>query len=182
MLLIFPDVPQVRVSVRRDENPLGTGGDVQGVIQALRNLGGIHPSDLLSVARAGRSLLVPNGIQETGATATVGGLPRGRWSAALAADFAVCLDPVSKRAVFHVWRAGRPGIHRQTLCGRTGLTPANIRSLLIQMWHTMQRFQRERGMTLSRPVLSNSRRQRYLIDSNFAVAASSDMFGERMPG
>ena len=152
-------------------------GEVQEVIQIVRHLGSIRTSDMLSMARADGNPLEADSLPET--TTTPARLLNGRWTAALAADFAVRLEPASTGVVFHVWRAGESGIHRQALCERTGLAPAGIRSLLIQMWYTLQQFQRERGMTLSRPVLANSRRQRYLVDSDFAVVAASDMFGER---
>ena len=54
------------------------------------------------------------------------------------------------------------------------------RSLLIRMGHTLRRFQRERGMALSRPVAANSPLQSYFINADFAAVAS-DLFGERMP-
>ena len=43
----------------------------------------------------------------------------------------------------------------------------------------LRRFQRERGMALSRPVAANSPLQSYFINADFAAAAS-DLFGERM--
>ena len=79
----------------------------------------------------------------------------------------------------HVWRAGAAGIHRSALCQRAELTPTEPRSLLMRMSNALRRFQRERGMTLSRPVAANSPLQSYCVDPDFAAVATSDMFGER---
>ena len=57
-----------------------------------------------------------------------------------------------------------------------------LRSLLIRMGRVLGRFQRERGMALSRPVAANSPLQSYFIDPDFAAVATSQMFGERMFG
>ena len=81
--------------------------------------------------------------------------------------------------MFQVWRAGAAGIHRNTLCQRTDLSPVELRSLVMRMGRVLGRFQRERGMALSRPVAANSPLQGYFINADFAVVAS-DMFGERM--
>ena len=50
----------------------------------------------------------------------------------------------------------------------------------MRMGHALRRFQRERGMTLSRPVAANSPLQSYFADPAFAAAAKSQMFDERM--
>ena len=55
-----------------------------------------------------------------------------------------------------------------------------LRSLVMRMGRVLGRFQRERGMVLSRPVAANSALQSYFINADFAAVAS-DMFGERMP-
>ena len=102
------------------------------------------------------------------------------WTEELAADFTASLDVVAVRVMFQVWRAGAAGIHRNTLCQRTDLSPAELRSLLIRMGHALRRFQRERGMALSRPMAANSPLQSYFINADFAAVAS-DLFGERMP-
>ena len=60
------------------------------------------------------------------------------------------------------------------------LTPVELRSLLMRMGRVLQRFRRERGMALSRPVAANSPLQSYFMDAEFAAVAS-DLFGERMP-
>ena len=64
---------------------------------------------------------------------------------------------------------------------RADLTPVELRSLLIRMGHALGRFQRERGMALSRPVAANSPLQSYFVDPEFAAVAASQMFDERMP-
>ena len=48
------------------------------------------------------------------------------------------LDVVAGRVLWHVWRAGERGIHRNTLCQRTDLTPVELRSLLIRMGRVLQ--------------------------------------------
>ena len=78
-----------------------------------------------------------------------------------------------------MWRAGAAGIHRGALCRRMELTPVELRSLLVRMSHVLRRFQRERGLTLPRPVAANSTLQSYFVDPDFAAVAASDMFGER---
>ena len=79
----------------------------------------------------------------------------------------------------HVWRADAASIHRSALCQRTELTPVELGSLVMRMGHVLRRFQRERGMALSRPVAANSPLQSYFVDPEFAAVAS-DLFGERM--
>ena len=83
--------------------------------------------------------------------------------------------PVARRMMVHVWRAGEAGIHCSVLCRRTDLTPSELRSLLISMYHGLRRFQRERGV-------SNQPLQSYFIDPDFAAVASSDMLVEWMSG
>ena len=72
--------------------------------------------------------------------------------------------------------AGAAGIHRSALCQRAELTPAELRSLLMRMGRALGRFQRERGMTLTRPVAANSPLQSYFVDAGFAAAANAQMF------
>ena len=110
--------------------------------------------------------------------ATSGTLVPGRWTEELAADFTAGLEVVARRVMFQVWRAGERGIHRNVLCQRADLTPVELRSLLIRMGHVLRRFQRERGLALSRPVAANSPLQSYLVGPDFAAAASG-LFGER---
>ncbi len=102
------------------------------------------------------------------------------WTEALAGEFLAGLEPVARRMALHVWRAGEIGIHRSALCQRVELTPAELRSLLMRMGHALRRFQRERGLALTRPVAANSPLQSYFVDANFAAVANSRMFDERM--
>ena len=52
--------------------------------------------------------------------------------------------------------------------------------LLIRLGRVLGRFQRERGMALSRPMAANSPLRSYFVDPEFAAVAS-DLFNERMP-
>ena len=119
-------------------------------------------------------------VPEPGTTATSAALAPGHWTEELAADFTAGLDVVARRVMFQVWWAGAAGIHRNTLCQRTDLSPVELRSLVMSMGHALGRSQRERGLALSRPVAANSPLQSYFINVDFAVVAS-DLFGERMP-
>ena len=98
----------------------------------------------------------------------------------LAGDFTAGPDAAARRVLFQVWRAGERGSHRNVLCQRADLTPVELRSLVMRMGHVLGRFQRERGLALSRPVAANSPLQSYFINADFAAVAS-DLFGERMP-
>ena len=80
-----------------------------------------------------------------------------------------------------MWRAGVAGIHRSVLCQRAELTPTELLSLSMRMGRALARFQRERGITLSRPVAANSPLQSYFVDADFAAVAASWMFAERVP-
>ncbi len=106
-------------------------------------------------------------------------LPPARWTEELAGDFIAGLEPAGRRMTLQVWRAGAAGIHRSALYRRADLTPAELRSSLMRMGHALRRFQRERGMTLSRPVAANSPLQSYFVDPDFAAVGTSQMFGER---
>ncbi len=159
-------------------------GSVDEVIGVLVQLGsaGRH-----ATARdAGRSVETPAGggkqaTPVTGARTAAGSheAALGEWTETLADDFLAGLEPATRRMTLHVWRAGAAGIHRSALCQRAELTPTEPRSLLMRMSNALRRFQRERGMTLSRPVAANSPLQSYCVDPDFAAAATSDMFGER---
>ena len=160
-------------------------GDVGEVFRVLRRLGGVDnaggevpdgPGPAPTEERASAVDTVP----EPGTTAASATLAPGRWTEELAGDFTAGLDVVARRVMFQVWRAGAAGIHRNTLCQRTDLTPVELRSLLIRMGHVLGRFQRERGLALPRPMAANSPLQSYFINADFAAAAS-DLFGERMP-
>ena len=160
-------------------------GDVGEVVRLLRRLGGGDNAD--GEVRDGprpapteeRTSAVDT-VPEPGTTTTSATLAPGHWTEELAADFTASLDVVAVRVMFQVWRAGAAGIHRNTLCQRTDLSPGELRSLLIRMGHALRRLQRERGMALSRPVAANSPLQSYFINADFAAVAS-DLFGERMP-
>ena len=102
----------------------------------------------------------------------------GEWTEALARDFLAGLQPTARRMALQVWRAGAAGIHRSALCQRAELTPGELRSLLMRMGHALRRLQRERGMTLSRPVAANSPLQSYFVDADFAAAADARMFSD----
>ena len=110
--------------------------------------------------------------------ATVMPPPVPVWTEAVAADFVAGLGVGARRVVLNVWRAGGAGIHRSVLCRRTELSPAELRALLVSMGHALRRFQRERGMRLSRPVVANAPLQTYFVDAEFALVASSGMFDE----
>ena len=159
-------------------------GDVGEVVRVLRRLGGGDreggevrdgPRLVPTEERTSAVDIVPEpGIMETSVA-----LAPGHWTEELAADFTAGLDVVARRVMFQVWRAGERGIHRNVLCQQADLTPAELRSLLIRMGHVLGRFQRERGMALSRPMAANSPLQSYFINADFAAVAS-DLFGERM--
>ena len=159
-------------------------GDVGEVARVLRRIGGGDNED--GEVRDGprpapmeeRTSAVDT-VPERGTTATSAALLPGHWTEELAADFMAGLEVVAGRVLRQVWRAGAAGIHRNTLCQRTDLAPAELRSLLMRMGHALRRFQRERGMTLPRPVAANSPLQSYFVDPDFAAVAS-DLFGERM--
>lgn len=51
----------------------------------------------------------------------------------------------------------------------------------MRMGRALVRFQRERGVTLSRPVEANSPLQSYFVDPDFAAEAAAQMFGDGMP-
>ena len=155
------------------------------VVRALRRIGGGDneggevpdgPGPAPTEERASAVDTVP----EPRTTATAATLLPGHWTEELVADFTAGLDVAARRVMFQVWRAGERGIHRNTLCQRTDLSPVELRSLLIRMGRVLGRFQRERGMALSRPMAANSPLQSYFVDPEFAAVAS-DLFGERMP-
>ena len=160
-------------------------GEVGEVVLVLRRIGGGDnaggevrdgPRPVPAEERTSAVDTVP----ERGTTATSAALAPGRWTQELAADFTASLDVVAGRVLWHVWRAGERGSHRDVLCQRADLSPAELRSLLIRMGRVLGRFQRERGMALSRPVAANSPLRSYFVDPEFAAVAS-DLFGERMP-
>ena len=160
-------------------------GDVGEVVRVLRRIGGGDNAggevrDGPRPAPTEERTSAVDTVPEPGTTATAAALLPGRWTQELAADFTAGLDAAAVRVMFQVWRAGERGIHRNTLCQRTDLSPVELRSLLIRMGHVLGRFQRERGLALSRPMAANSPLQSYFINADFAAVAS-DLFGERMP-
>ena len=158
-------------------------GDVGEVVRALRRIGGDNEGGVVRdeprPPPTGERTSAVGAVPEPGTTATSAALVPGHWTEELAAGFTAGLDPAARRMSLHVWRAGAGGIHRSALCQRAELTPAELISLLMRMGHALRRFQRERGMTLSRPVVANSPLQRYFVDPDFAAVAASQMFGER---
>ena len=160
-------------------------GDVGEVVLVLRRIGGGDTADGEvrdgpRPAPTGERTSAVDTVPEPGATATSAALAPGHWTQELAADFTAGLDVVARRVMFQVWRAGAAGIHRNTLGQRTDLSPVELRTLVMRMGRVLQRFRRERGMALSRPVAANSPLQSYFMDADFAAVAS-DLFGERMP-
>ena len=161
-------------------------GEVSEVISAMRRVSGGAPDVARSVAglqtagaerRPAESPSIPEPELATGSA----DLPTGRWTEELAGDFIAGLEPMARRMTGHVWGAGAAGIHRSALCRRTDLTPAELHSLLMRMGHALRRFQRERGISLPRPVAANSPLQSYFVGPEFAAGAVSQMFGEGSP-
>ena len=160
-------------------------GDVGEVFRVLRRLGGGDNAD--GEVRDGpgpapteERTSAGDAVPEPGTTATSATLVPGHWTEELAADFTASLEPAGRRVALHVWRAGERGIHRNTLCQRTDLTPVELGTLVMRMGRALGRFQRERGLALPRPVAADSPLQSYFMDADFAAVAS-DLFGERMP-
>ena len=160
-------------------------GDVGEVVRVLRRIGGGDNADGEvrdgpRPAPAGERTSAVDTVPEPGTTATSATLAPGRWTQELAADFTAGLEVVARRVMFEVWRAGAAGIRRNTLCQRTDLSPVELRSWVMRMGHALGRFQRERGLALSRPMAANSPLRSYFVDPEFAAVAS-DLFNERMP-
>ena len=160
-------------------------GDVEEVFRVLRHLGGGDNAggevrDGPRPAPAEERTSAVDAVPEPGTTETSATLLPGRWTEELAADFMAGLEPAGRRVALHVWRAGERGIHRNTLCQRTDLTPVELGTLVMRMGRALGRFQRERGLALPRPVAADSPLQSYFMDADFAAVAS-DLFGERMP-
>ena len=158
-------------------------GSADEVVWVLRQIG--HAGRNAPAVHAGGSMEAPTGggVDETPSTGTLGAsgsdeAAPAEWTEALAGKFLAGLEPVARRMALHVWRADEVGIHRSVLCQRTELTPGELRSLLMRMGHALRRFQRERGLVLSRPVVANSPLQSYFVDPAFAAVATADMFGD----
>ena len=158
-------------------------GDADEVVRVMGHLGGatVRVPDGERIPAMGQDRSETNPVLEPSAAESSPAAPSGGWTEELAADFTAILDAVARLMALCVWQAGTVGIHRRALCQRTDLAPAELRSLLMRMGHALRRFQRERGMTLPRPVVGNSPLQSYFVDPDFAAAAASWMFGERIP-
>ncbi len=161
-------------------------GSVDEVIGVLRRLGDAR--ERATAGDADRSTEQPAaGVGENAPAAEAQEMavshetPPGEWTEMLARDFLSSLQPAARWMALHVWRAGAAGIHRSALCERAELTPMELRSLSMRMGRALARFQRERGMTLSRPVAANSPLQSYFVDPDFAAVANAQTFGERTP-
>ncbi len=155
-------------------------GSVDEVIGVLRRLGTAGDADRSTEQPAA-------GVRETTPAAGTQGMavaheaPPEEWTEALARDFLSGLQPAARRMALHVWRADAAGIHRSDLCQRAQLTPMELRLLSMRMGRALARFQRERRMTLARPVAANSPLQSYFVDLDFAAVATAQMFGDGMP-
>ena len=160
-------------------------GDVGEVVLVLRRIGGGDHAggevrDGPRPAPTEERTSAVDTVPEPGTTATSATLVPGHWTEELATDFTAGLEVAARRVMFQVWRAGERGSHRNVLCQRADLTPAELRSLLIRLGRALGRFQRERGLALSRPIAANSPLRSYFVDPDFAAVAS-DLFNERMP-
>ena len=114
--------------------------------------------------------IVPSVPEPEIATISAALLP-SHWTRGQAADFMSELDPAAKPMTLYGWRADTAGIHRRAFCRRAGPTSAELRSLLMRMSHERRRSQRERGMTMPRPVVANSSLQSYFVYHDFAAVA-----------
>ena len=120
-------------------------GDVGEVVRVLRRIGGGDNEggevpDGPRPAPAEERTSAVDTVPEPGTTATFAALVPGHWTEELAVDFTSGLDVVARRVIFQVWRAGAAGIHRNTLCQRTDLSPAELSSLVMRMGHVLGRF------------------------------------------
>ena len=161
-------------------------GSVDEVIGVLRLLGTTGTG--ATVGDADQAMHKPaDGVGETApaareqSTAVAQDIAPGEWTEDLARDFLSGLQPTARRVALQVWQAGAAGVHRSVLCQRAELTPMELRSLLMRMGQALRRFQRERGMALSRPVAANSPLQSYFVDADFAAVANSQMFSDGVP-
>ena len=165
---------QVRVEIE---------GGADEVVRVLWHLGSAGRHATAGAGGASLETLAGSGDDATPATGTPGAAGSGEpapaeWTEVLAGEFLAGLDSAARGMALHVWRAGAAGIHRSALCQRTELTPGELRSLMMRMGHALRRFQQERGLALPRPVAANSPLQTYFVDPEFAMAATSDAFGD----
>ena len=151
-------------------------GSLAEVVQVIQRLGtaGQRPTE----GDAGGSTETPAGGTRMPVAADEASA--GEWTETLAGEFLAGLNPAARRVARDIWQGGVSGIHRSALCQRTGLAPGELRSLVMRMGRALRQFQREHGMTLSRPVAANSPLQSYFVDPEFAAAAESRMFDERV--
>ena len=158
-------------------------GDADEVVRVLGHLGGatVRVPDGERIPDTGQDRSETNSVLEPSAAEISPAPLSGDWTEELAADFTASLDAVVRRVALCVWQAGTVGIHRRALCQRADLTPVELRALSMRIGRALARFQRERGIILSRPVAANSPLQSYFVDPDFAAAAASWMFGERVP-
>ena len=158
-------------------------GSADEVVRVLRRLGSVGRNAPAGGAGGSTETPAVSGDDATPPTGTQGAAESdepalGEWTEALAGEFLAGLDVATRRVARHVWRAGEAGIHRSVLCQRAELTPGELRSRVMRMGHALRRFQREHGVTLSRPLAANSSLRSYFVDANFAAAAKSDAFGD----
>ena len=157
-------------------------GSADEVVRVLRQLGNAGRNAPAGGAGGSTETTTDSDVDATSATGTPGAAGShesapAEWTETLAGEFLAGLEPAARQMALHVWRAGEAGIHRSALCQRAELTPAELRSLMMRMGHALRRFQRERGMTLSRPVAANSPLQSYFVDGEFAAVATAEVFG-----
>lgn len=143
-------------------------GTVEEVIRSLLQLADQAGEDIVDASAAtGGPPTVSNLIGADGMKPAP--LVAAEWSVELATEFVECSSPAYRRVLRETCRAGEEGIHRSALCCQARLTPDDLRSLLISMSYALKRFQRERGLILSKPVETDHRLQRYFINPSFAV-------------
>ena len=88
------------------------------VVRVLRRIGGGDNADGEvrdgpRPAPTGERASAVGTVPEPGTAATSATLAPGRWTQELAADFTASLDAAARRVLWHVWRAGERGIHRE---------------------------------------------------------------------
>ena len=151
-------------------------GSAEEVVRVIQRLGGAvqRPAE----GDAGGSLGTP--AVETPMSGAADEASAVEWTETLAGEFLAGLEPAARRVARYIWQGRASGIHRSARCQRAELTPGDLHSLLMRMGHALRRFQREHGLILSRPAAANSPLQSYFVDPEFAAAAESRMFDERM--
>ena len=164
---------------------VGIEGSAEEVVRVIRQLG--NAGQRATEGDAGGSVETPAGSD--GQTTPTAGVPMpeaadeapaGEWTEVLAGEFLAGLNPAARRVTGHIWQGGALGIHRSALCQHTELTPRELSLLMMRMGRALGQFQREHGVILSRPVAANSPLQSYFVDPDFAAAAESQMFDEKV--